>query len=751
MRCLTVLSLASLVVAGCRSSSRDLVDAAARQEDPGVLTVERVVSDSTLRYQGVDSPTWIEGREYAVVDDEGLGAIDAKSGERRAVVPRSALVPAGADEPLSVESWVLSEDGTKALLFTNSRRVWRENTRGDFWVLDLAGGRPRQLGGDGPEASLQFAKFAPDGARVAYVQEHDLWVEDVADGRRVRLTEGGSDTLIHGTFDWVYEEELDLRDGFRWSPDGTRIAYWQLDASGIGSFPLVDELTLPYPTITWLPYPKAGTRNSAARIGVASADGGATTWMKTPGDPRENYLARMEWVDDARLIVQHLDRPQQTNTVLIASAADGSVRTLFVDRDEAWIDVNEEFVWLDDERRTFLWLSERDGWLRPYVASMEDGSLRALHEEPHDLVEIELVDVDAGRLLYLASPDDPTQRYLYAVSLEGGVPERLTPAELPGWNDYDVAPGGDIAIATSSSFTRAKVSSLVELPSHRRLRVIEDNATAVRAREALFRGGRERFRVTTRAGVELDGYAMYPPNFDPGARWPVLFYVYGEPWGQTVQDRADVRGELWHTMLTQRGYVVMSLDGRGTRSPRGREWRKCVYGAVGVFASQDQAEGVQALLGRHAWMDPDRIGIWGWSGGGSQTLNALFRYPEVYRTGIAVAPVPDQRLYDTIYQERYTGTPQGNPEGYRRASPITYAAGLESELMLIHGTGDDNVHAQGTWQLVDALVAARKPFEMMMYPSRTHAIREREGTREHLYGTMTRFLERTLPPGPRGE
>ena len=743
------------------------VDASSERAAPGSapggerLTLEGVVNDARFAFRRAESLAWLEGREFAVADTEGLGAIDAVSGERRVIAAAGALVPDGAGAPLQVESFDLSDDASRALLFTNSRRVWRLNTRGDFWVLDLrpAGERPndapalRQLGAGFPEATLQFAKLSPDGTRAGYVQANDLYVEDLESGARTRLTEGGSDTLIHGTFDWVYEEEFHLHDGWRWSPDGTRIAFWQLDASGTGSFPLVDELTSPYPTVKWLPYPKAGTTNSAARIGVISSAGGEVTWLDTPGDPRETYLARMEWLDAGHLIVQHLDRPQQHDTVLVASTDDGATEALFVEHDPAWVDVNE-FTWLDETHTSLLWTSERDGWRRPYVASTATGELRALHDAPHDLVEVAHVDTAGGWLFYTAGPDDPTQRFLYRVPLAGGEPERLTPEDAPGWNQYAVAASGDLAIVTQSALGGVPTVSMIELPSHRTIRVLEDNATARAALEGLELGGHELFRVTTASGVELDGWALYPPDFDPARRWPVLFYVYGEPWGQTVQDRADLRHHLWHLYMTQRGYVVVSLDGRGTPAPRGREWRKCVYGAVGVFSSQDQAEGARALLQRFPWADPDRLGIWGWSGGGSQTLNTLLRYPGTFTTGIAVASVPDQRLYDTIYQERYTGTMgagegDAGSDGYALGSPIGFAAGLEDDLLLIHGTGDDNVHVQGVWQLVDELVALGKRFEMMLYPSRSHGLREGRGTREHLFHTMTDFLERTLPPGPR--
>jgi dipeptidyl-peptidase-4 len=365
------------------------------------------------------------------------------------------------------------------------------------------------------------------------------------------------------------------------------------------------------------------------------------------------------------------------------------------------------------------------------------------------VIEIVEIDVPGGWLYFSASPDDPTRRFLFRSRLDGsGAPERLTPAGAAGTHSYQMAPGGGWAIRTHSAFEEPPVIDLVRLPAHESVRVLEQNARLRETYEALARTPVEFLRVDVGDGVALDAWCMRPPDFDPARRWPVLFFVYGEPAGQTVLDRWGGANYLWHLMLTQRGYVVMSVDNRGTPAPRGREWRKCIYGQIGLLASSDQAEAVRALERRFAWVDPARTAIWGWSGGGSMTLHALLRHPEVYEAGMAVAPVPDQRLYDTIYQERYLGLPDENPDAYRVGSALSFADSLAGDLLLVHGTGDDNVHYQGTEKLVDALVAANKPFQLMVYPNRTHAIREGKNTRRHLFELLTRYLEEHVSPGP---
>ena len=720
------------------------------------LTLDRIFASSEFAPQRFGPARWLDDGSYTTVElsravDRALEIVryDARSGRRDVEVSATQLMPPAHTTPLLIEDYSWSADGSRLLIFTNSRRVWRQNTRGDYWVLDVGSGRLQQLGGDAPESTLMFAKFSPDGDRVGYVRQNNVYVEDLTSARITQLTHDGSTTVINGTFDWVYEEELHLRDGFRWSPDGTRIAYWQLDASGVRDFYLINYTDSLYSFVTPIQYPKAGTTNSAGRVGVVSAGGGATTWFDIEGDPRNNYIARMEWAADSdEIIVQHLNRLQNTNRVLLGTAETGAVRTVFTDRDDAWLDVVDDLRWLDEGGR-FTWVSERDGWRRVYIVSRDGGTMTAITPPETDVMSVELISEADGWLYYMASPDNATQRYLYRVSLTaGGSPKRISPVD-PGTHGYQISPDGRWAFHTYSTFDTPPVTSLVSLPDHRVVRTVVDN---VRLRERLAplnAPETEFFRVDVGEGVELDAWMMRPHDFDPSRKYPIVFHVYGEPWSQTVLDRWGGSQLLWHSLLTEQGYIVASMDNRGTPAPRGRHWRKIMYGEIGTISSQDQANGARRIIADRPYVDGDRVGIWGWSGGGSSTLSAMFRYPDVYHTGMSVAPVPDQRYYDTIYQERYMGLPQDNVEGYRDGSPITYADQLRGNLLIVHGTGDDNVHYQGTEALINRLIEHNKHFTMMAYPNRSHGIFEGRGTTRHLYGLLTRYLKENLSAGPR--
>jgi dipeptidyl-peptidase-4 len=360
---------------------------------------------------------------------------------------------------------------------------------------------------------------------------------------------------------------------------------------------------------------------------------------------------------------------------------------------------------------------------------------------------VESVDATNGWIYFQASPDNPTQRYLFRERLDGsGQPDRITPASEAGTHGYNIAPRSDVAIHTFSTFNKVPVTNIVRLPKHELVRTLIDNQAVQERFNKLKQPSTEFFRVDIGDGVKLDGWMIKPPDFDPQKRYPVLFYVYGEPWGQTAVDSWGGPNRLWHTMLAQQGYIVASVDNRGTPAPRGRAWRKIIYRKMGIVNSQDQANAARAIA-RWPFVDPARIGIWGWSGGGSSTLNAMFRYPDVYHVGLSVAPVPNLRYYDTIYQERYCGLPQDHPDEWTQSSPITFAGQLQGKLMVVHGTGDDNVHYQGTEALINALVAANKQFRVMSYPNRSHGIYEGAGTTRHLYGLFTRFIREELPAG----
>jgi dipeptidyl-peptidase 4 len=728
------------------------------------LTVERIFGTRDFAVENFGPIRWLDDSTYTTVEPSASGRgtdlvkTDAATGRTTVLVAADVLRPQGSADPLEIEEYDWSADRAKLLIFTNSARVWRENTRGDFWVLDIATKRLRKLGGpDAKPSTLQFAKFSPDGRRVGYVREHNIYVESLDDGRMTPLTTDGSTTIINGTFDWVYEEELSMRDGFRWSPDGQRIAYWQLDASGVRDFLLINNTDSLYSFTIPVQYPKAGTTNSSARIGVVSVNGGATTWMQVPGDPRNNYLARMDWAaNSTELVMQQLNRRQNQNTFWIGTAATGAVRTLFVERDSAWIDIYDDHTdwgpgpslhWLPDNS-AFVYLSERDGWRHAWLVS-RDGTMRLITRGTYDAMKIRKIDLKGGWLYFDASPSRATQMFLWRTRLDGtGEPQRLTPAAARGTHDYDIGPDAKWAIHTGSSWGTPPVIELVRLPSHTVARTMVSNERVASAVKSVRAGEVEFFQADVGGGVKLDAWLMKPPDFDPSKKYPVLFYVYGEPWSQTVVDSYGGRRWLWHVMLTQQGYIVASVDNRGTPGPRGRAWRKALHNQIGALRVRDQSAAARAIAQR-PYVDSTRFAVWGWSGGGSSTLLLMFRAPELYKVGMSVAPVADVRNYDTIYQERYVGLPQVDSAAYRDASAIHFADGLRGDLLVVHGTGDDNVHYQGTEQLVNALVARNKPFSMMAYPNRTHSINEGPGTTVHLYNLLARYLQEHLAAGGR--
>jgi dipeptidyl-peptidase-4 len=751
-----LLPTASLVVAFLAVGRAQPPDVAAALR----AQIDRIYVDNAYSAPRFGPARWLpDGTAYAIVErNEGGGAeiarYDAATGARSVL----------AATKLDVDDYAWSGDGRRLLVFTNTRKVWRQNTRGDYYVIDVASGTQKKLGGTAPEASLMFAHFSPDATRVAYVRQNNLYVERIDTGAIVQLTKDGTPppggaawapatagTIVNGTSDWVNEEELDIRDGFRWSPDGQRIAYWQFDTTGVQNFTLIDDTDALYPRTTVFAYPKPGTMNSAVRAGVVSTDGGPTTWMKVPGDPRDSYIASLEWIDASTVAMQQLNRLQNQNDYLIADAASGNVTRAFRDavaRGSApggWVDVQSDVTWIDNGR-AFLWLSERDGWRHLYRVSRA-GEAKLLTDFAADVID--LAGVDAASAYFRASPSNATQRYLFRVPLDGSSPpRRVTPESAPGWHDYTFAPGGKMAFHTYSSFQRPAMMEVVSLPDHRSLRQLLDPAVVERKVAGVFGQQTEFLTVNVAPGVTLDGWMIRPASFDASKKYPVIVFVYGEPASQTVTD-AWGGGRMFPRALADAGYVVVSFDNRGTPAPKGAAWRKVIYGAVGVLSAQDQAAAIKALASRHAFIDLSRVGIWGWSGGGSNTLNALFRYPDDYKVGVSVAPVPDQRLYDTIYQERYMGVPEQNAEGYQAGSPINFAKNLKGRLLIVHGSGDDNVHYQGTERLVNTLVELGKPFDLMVYPNRSHSISEGRGTTAHVYQLIGRYFVSHLPPGPR--
>ena len=690
------------------------------------------------------SPEFIDNADSKKIKD--IVKYVMATGQREILVPATSLHPPDHEVPLEIENYAWTDDVQTVLIFTNAKQVWRLKTRGDYWVFSRKTGQLKKLGGDAQPSTMMFATMSPDGSRVAYICGNNLFVQSLEDLQVTQLTFDGSTTIINGTADWVNEEEFHLRNGLRWSPDGKSIAYWQFDTEGVRQFPLINNTDSLYPNVSFYAYPKVGETNSACRVGVVSVTGGETKWFSPNTDPRNHYIARMEWSKDSqRVVFQHLNRLQNTNQVISGNPTTGELEILFTDEDETWVEVMNEWHWLDGGAR-FLWLSERDGWKQLYAISVADKSVQVLTPGEFDVIHLVGVNDALGCAYFIASPENPTQRYLYRVPLDGsGEAVRVTPDSQQGTHSYRMSEDGSRAFHTFSSFGNPPVIELISLPDHQVICVLAANAELRKKLDGLTACQNEFFKVNSGDDLTVDAWCIKPPDFDPAKSYPLFIHVYGEPAASTVVDAWGGENYLWHTMLAQQGYVVMSIDNRGTPAPLGRAWRKSVYRQIGSLASADQAAATQEILRQRPYLDSERVGIWGWSGGGSMSLNAMFRYPEIYRTAMAIAFVANQRYYDTIYQERYMGLPDDNDAGFTHGSPITFAHQLKGKLLLVYGTGDDNCHYQNFEVMVNELIKHHKPFSQFSYPNRSHAIEEGENTKRHLYDTLTRYLNENLP------
>jgi len=713
-------------------------------------------------YASVEQPNPASGTLPQANSATGdLVKTDVRTGRKTTLLPKEKLRRPGTEQAMTVTDFAFTPDSASVLVFTNTARVWRYNTRGDYFLVNRASGAMRQLGtGSGatprPAQSLMYAKLAPDGRSVAYVSEHNLFVEDVATGRTTQLTTDGTRKRINGTFDWAYEEEFGCRDGFRWSPDSKLIAYWQVDATNIRDYLMLNTTDSAYSHVIPVEYPKVGESPSPARIGIVAASGGATNWLKLPGDSQQHYLTRMEWFPTGEsVMVQQLNRKQNESRLFVCNPTTGIANGVYTETGQKWIDSKARWnrddpsgwEWLDNGK-SFVWVSEKDGWRHLYRLSADGKKETLLTPGEYDIATVNHIDEKTNQVYFTASPENTNQRYLYRTSLDGkGKAERVTPAGIDGTHGYTISPNGRLAQHTFTNYQTPAAREWVSLPDHKS---VDEAASLTTRLKTVAKPNVSFFKITTDDGITVDGWMAKPINFDPAKKYPVVFYVYGEPASSTVNDEFSVgQNRLFDGDMAKAGYVYVALDNRGTPNLKGANWRKAIYRQIGRINVRDQAMATKKLLTQHAYLDSSRVAVWGWSGGGSTTLHLLFQYPEIYKTGIAIAAVGNQLFYDNIYQERYMGLPQENREDFVAGSPVTYAKNLRGNLLYIHGTGDDNVHYDNAEVLINELVKHNKQFQVMPYPNRTHGISEGPGTSQHLKTLYTNYLLQHCPPGAR--
>ncbi len=692
-----------------------------------------------------------DGNGYYQADGNEIVKYALPAMTKSVVISKALLTPKDSSQPLDLRDYTFSNDDKKLLIYTNSKKVWREETRGDYWVLDLGNNSLKQVGKKRPSSSLMFAKFSPDGKKVAYVSEYNIYLEDLVTGKVTQLTTSGNRKLINGTFDWAYEEEFGCQDGFRWSPDSKKIAYWQINAGKVKSYLMLNTTDSIYPFTVPVEYPSAGEAPSPYKIGVIDLTTTKTKWMDIPTDPvLGSYVPRMEWaLNNSQLIIQHFNRKQNESDLMLCDIVSGKSVSILKETDPAWIDVKDftgQF-WMASGKE-FIWESDKDGWKHVYRISRDGKTQTLITKGAFDVMDALMMDEANGVLYFYATPANATQRYLYKTRLDGtGDAERVSPGTQNGTHSYNISPNGKFAQHSFSNYYTQPSHEWVTLPDHRSFN--GDNVNNAVAKADKSKSNVDFFKVKTEEGVEMDGWMAKPANFDPTKKYPVIFYVYTEPAGQNAKDQWGAgNNRMYNGSMARDGYIYITVDNRGTPAPKGREWRKCIYRKIGRLNIRDQALAAKEIL-KSPFMDTSRVAVWGWSGGGSATLGLMFQYPEIYKTGIAIAAVGNQLTYDNIYQERYMGLPQENREDFVNGSPITYAKNLKGHLLYIHGTGDDNVHYNNAEKLINELVANGKQFQFMSYPNRTHSISEGRGTTAHLRQLYTDYLRMYCPPGAR--
>lgn len=693
------------------------------------------------------------GDQYYEFSAKGIEIVNPKNGNRNIFLSQQSLIPKGSSVAIKVESFSISKNKELILIYTNSKRVWRENTRGDYWVYNKKSNELTQIGRPFSSSQLMFAKFNAQANKVAYVNkaDHNIYVEDLSNGTINAVTKDGAERMINGTFDWVYEEEFGCKDGFRWSPDGLSIAYWKLDARSIRNFLMINNTDSLYSFTIPVEYPKVGQSPSACSIWTYELSSGENRRVDIPGDAEQHYIPRMEWcLNSKQLILQQLNRKQNQSKIYIAPIATHVAQAIHQESSDSWIDIKARWNnndpsgwdWVQDGK-AFIWVSEKDGWRKIYQIDLK-GNEKLVTKADYDMINLDFLDPKGEMIYFTASPTNATQKYLYSVPTKGGSPKRLTPTSFEGTCDYDISKDGKLAIFNFSNRAERKQNAVVELPTHRMAVDFE-----VKQEKRPADGIAEFFKVKTTDGVELDGWMVKPIDFDATKKYPVVFMVYGEPASQTVIDNFSAGyNSLYKGNMAQDGYIYISLDNRGTPAPKGSLWRKSIYRNIGQLNIRDQALATQEIL-KWPFVDSSRIAVWGWSGGGSSTLNLLGQYPQIYQTGIAIAAVANQLLYDNVYQERYMGLPQENLTDFENGSPLKYAKNIRGNLLYIHGTGDDNVHYQNAEVLIDELVKNNVQFQLMSYPNRSHSISEGQGTNEHLKTLFTNYLKLHCPPGGR--
>ena len=713
------------------------------------LTVERIYSGPSLSGHLTQGIEWSpDGKRISYLQREGssveMWTMDAAKGERKVLVKASVLEEVMQPRKASAiqstglgrveaENYIWSPTGG-ALLFIGSSNLM-------YLDLQTMAPKPLALAADNAAQDIADPKFSPDGKWVSFVRDSNLWVASVATGEVKELTTGGSEEILKGELDWLYPEELDCITAYWWSPDSSKIAYYEMDERRVTNYPILD-MSSPLGATVYTRFPQAGEANPVVRVGVVPAGGGETKWMETGADTNV-YLPRVVWMpDSSRVAIERLNRPQNQLDLLFADASTGASRTILSDSDKYWINLGDDLYFFPDNKR-FLWTSERTGFRHYYLYDISGRQLEQLTSGDWGITgnggfgpgaeSHPVVDEARGYIYFFSNKDELRGTQLYRLALQDKKIERITRED--GAHGIVISPDASAYVDTYSNAMTPPRQDLYRMDG-KRVAAIDENKVSELGEYRL--SPVEFVDLAASDGTKLCASIIRPLDFDASRKYPVLVNVYGGPDVQNVRNEWDGAGFLWLQMMAEKGYIIFTLDNRGSYF-RGHAFETPVYHQLGKVELEDQLTGVKYLKSL-AYVDASRIGIWGWSYGGTMTLEAMFNAPDVFKAGVSIAPVSDWRLYDTAYTERYMGRPQDDPSGYRDSSPVNQAAQLRGKLMIAHATGDDNVHFANTSEVINELILAGKyPANLMIFPGRGHGMSD-VPARIQLFKGITDFL-----------
>lgn len=704
-------------------------------QDKKPIEFEHVIDGSFLP-NSVQNVRWMNnGDYYSATRNNKIIRFNIVNGTERVLFDGNNFKATDGEGVFQVQGYQFSSEENKILIKTEVEQIWRRSTRENYYVYDRSSGELDKLT-QSSEKQL-YAELSPSGERAAFVRGNNLFWVDLSSGKETRITTDGSfNEVINGAADWVYEEEFGFAKAWFWSPEGNKIAFYKFNEERVKEFFMTGWGSL-YPEQIRFKYPKAGEDNSIVSIHVYHLTDGKTVTMDV-GDQTDQYIPRINWTkDNSLLAIRRMNRLQNKEDLLFGNTETGATKKILTEQSDSWLSVHDNLKFLSNGEQ-FITTSEKSGYNHIYLYDMNGKQLEQITSGRWEVTNLVGHNERTYEVFYVSTEESPLQRQMYSIRVDGKRKEKLTDGS--GWHSINMSHDFKYFIDSWSDYNKAPVISLFR-NNGRKVRTIEDNAgLADKLKEFDFI--EKEFLKLDINGASLNAYMMKPAGFDPSQKYPVLMYVYGGPGSQTVTKNFESRQRsMWHQYLANQGYIIVSVDNRGTGA-RGVAFKKQTYKKLGQLETADQiaaAEYVATL----PYVDAARIGIWGWSYGGYMSSLSLAEGSDVFSTAIAVAPVTDWRYYDTIYTERFMQTPQLNPEGYNNGAPLKKAGQIKGNYLLIHGTGDDNVHFQNTVEMIDALIENDVDFETMIYPDKAHSIYG-GNARTHLYRLMSDYILENL-------